>query len=84
MTKRIFFGNGDKPVRGRVDVIQVGPDCYLFTENQAEPPVEGELPFAIAQVLQKWMKATNVRVRETLPIVKDGGTIALFVWGDVP
>jgi hypothetical protein len=82
MGNRIFFGNGDKPVGGRVDVAELGADCYLFTANPAEPPPEDELPIAIAQVLQKWLKAVNVRVRETLPIIKDGGMIALFVWAD--
>jgi hypothetical protein len=82
MANRIFFGNGDESVRGRVDVRQIGPDCYLFVANHDEPPVVSELPFALAQVLQKWMQATGVRVRTTLPIVKAGDTIALFVWAD--
>jgi len=84
MANRVFFGNGDEPVRGRVDVTAVGKNCYLFAANKQEPPVEGEIPFAIAQVLQKWMKATSAHVRETLPIVKNGDTIGLFVWADVP
>jgi hypothetical protein len=33
-------------------------------------------------VLPKWLKENPVRVRETLPIVKGGNTIGLFVWFD--
>ena len=37
---------------------------------------------AIAQVLQKGIASTPVLVRETLPIIKGGSKVGLFVWWD--
>lgn len=73
-------GNGAS--KGLIDVLIVAEGCSLFHPNPQHPPPEDELPFAIAQVLQKWMASTPVRVRETLPIIKDGSMMGLFVWWD--
>ena len=73
-------GNGES--KGLVDVTPVCAGCSLFIPNPQQSPPEEELPVAIAQVLQKWMAANPVRVRETLPVVKGGNMVGLFVWWD--
>ena len=73
-------GNGHS--RGLVDVVVVCEGCALFTANPQQPPPEEEMPLAIAEVLQKWMRSNPVRVRETLPVIKGGNMVGLFLWHD--
>ena len=73
-------GNGHS--KGLIDVQKVGEGCVLLTSNVQKPPPDDELPFALAQVLQKWMLSEPVRVRETLPITNEGRTIGILVWFD--
>jgi hypothetical protein len=40
------------------------------------------MPVAISEVLQKWMLGNLVQVRVTLPIIRGGDMIGLFVWFD--
>lgn len=75
-----FNGHGKQEPKGLVDVVPLFEGCSIFVPNPKQPPPDDELPVALADVLQKWMLANAVRVRETLPIVKDGNTVALFVW----
>ena len=73
-------GNGAS--KGLVDVTLLSEGCSLLVANPQQPPPKDELPVAIAQVLQKWLLANPVRVRETLPIISGGDMIGLFVWWD--
>jgi hypothetical protein len=73
-------GNGHS--KGLIDVQPISAGCVLLTPNVQKPPPDDELPFALAQVLQKWMAAEPVRVREMLPITNAGRTIGIFVWFD--
>jgi hypothetical protein len=82
VANRLQGGGDGGAVRGLIDTVPVGEGCTLFTSNPQHPPPEGELPFALAQVLQKWMGPHPVRVRATLPVVSGGHTVALFVWWD--
>jgi len=74
-------GNGGAG-KGLVGVTAVCEGCVLFKANPQKPPPEDELPAALAEVLQKWMLSSPVRVRETLLIVPGGNLVALFVWYD--
>ena len=74
-------GNGGSG-RGLVDISEICPGFVLFKANPQKPPPDEEMPIAIAEVLQKWILANPVRVRETLPIVQHGNTVGLFVWFD--
>jgi hypothetical protein len=65
-----------------IDVTPVGRGCSYFAPNVQQPPPDDELHLAFGVVLQKWMNEQPVRVRATLPLVKDGNTVALFVWHD--
>lgn len=73
------LGNGSQH-RGKVDVNPVGEGCSLFIPNPQDPPPEDELPIAIAQIWQKWLANNPVRVRTTLPVIRSGDMIGLFVW----
>ena len=75
-----FNGNGKKPKRGLIDVVPIFEGCSVFVPNPDKPPPDDDMPIAIAEVLQKWLKDNPIRVRETLPITKGGNTVALFVW----
>jgi len=74
-------GNGGAG-KGLVDVSPICEGCCLFKANPQHPPPEEEMPVAISEVLQKWMLSNPVRVRETLPVVRRGNLIGLFVWFD--
>jgi hypothetical protein len=82
MTKRIETGGNGGGGKGMVDVTPVCDGCVLFKANPQQPPAEADMPFAITDVLQQWMLRSPVRIRETLPIIKGGNTIGLFVWFD--
>jgi hypothetical protein len=81
MSKRVETG-GNGGGKALVDVTVVCEGCVLFKANPQQPPPETEMPFAIADVLQQWMLRSPVRIRATLPIIKGGNTIGLFVWFD--
>jgi hypothetical protein len=71
-------GNGGQG-KGLVDVAPICEGCSLFLANPNDPPPEENLPAAISQALQKWMLSMPVRVRETLPVIRGGNMIGLFV-----
>lgn len=73
-------GNGGS--RGLVDAIAICEGFVLFKANPQHPPPDGEMPIALAEVLPKWLKDNPGRVRDTLPLVKDGNTIGVFLWFD--
>jgi hypothetical protein len=77
-----FNGDGAAGPRGQVNVTEITEDCALIIPNPQNPPREGDLPLDLAEVLQKWIFAKPVRVRATLPIVRKGNTIGIFVWWD--
>jgi hypothetical protein len=79
-----FGKSGNGATKGLVDLIPIGDGCSLFKANPQQPPPQEEMPIAIADVLQKWMFSTPVKIRETLPVIKDGNMIGLFVWWDKP
>lgn len=68
--------------KGLIDIATAGPCCVLFHANPQYPPPEHEMPIAISEVLQKWLTLNAVRIRTTLPVVKGGNMIGLFVWWD--
>jgi hypothetical protein len=84
MDIRNIFGRGGNGSSGKglVDVAPVCEGCSLLIPNPQDPPPDHDLPVAIAEVLQKWMTSQPVRVRHTLPIIRDGSMIGLFVWWD--
>jgi hypothetical protein len=84
MDFRQFFKNGNAPSgKGKVDVQPLVEGCSLLVPNPQDPPAESELPYAISQALQQWLASVPpMRVRETLPIIRKGNMIGLFVWWD--
>ena len=79
---RINHGGNGGAGKGLGDVEGIGPDCVLFKANPQKPPPEEEMPIAIGEVLQTWLKMESVRVRTTLPVVQHGHMIGLFLWFD--
>jgi hypothetical protein len=51
-----YDGNGD-PGPGLIDVTPVCDGCVLLVPNPQQLPPAGDLPVALARVLQKWMLA---------------------------
>jgi hypothetical protein len=68
--------------KGLVDIIELNEGCTLFGKNPQHPPPDREMPFAIGEVLQKWMQSNPLRIRTTFPVVSAGNTVGLFVWWD--
>lgn len=75
-------GHGDS--KGKVSVTEIQPGFAIFLANRDEPPDTEELPVAIADVLIRWIDERKVTVRHTLPIIKNGNMVYLFVWYDPP
>jgi hypothetical protein len=81
MHNRLFGGNGSS--KGFTNVIELGPGRVLFVASQSAPPPAEELPHALSQGLEQWLRSQPaVRVRSTLPILKGGDTIGIHVWCD--
>lgn len=81
MVNRLFGGNGDS--KGFTSVVPLGPGWVLFLASPSDPPPANDLPFALSQGLEQWLRSQpDVRVRCTLPITKDGNTIGIHIWYD--
>ena len=77
-----FEAAGNGGTRGLEDVTVICEGFVQFRPNPQHPPPANEMAIALAEVLPKWLKENPVRVREVLPLVKDGNTITLFLWYD--
>lgn len=76
-------GNGDGTSQKKLIHITVqGEGCVVLEPDAKQPPSLAELPIVLGQALLHWLKTNPVRVRATLPISKDGNTVALLVWFD--
>jgi hypothetical protein len=74
------FGNGSG--KHDIDVFELAPD-WVFLYPREREPFPPDLPMGLGRVLLKWFKdQENVRIRTTLPIIKDGNLIAVHVWFD--
>jgi hypothetical protein len=81
MHNRLFGGNGSS--QGFTNVIELGLGWVLFVASQSDAPPTEELPCALSQGLEQWLRSQPaVRVRSTLPILKGGDTIGIHVWYD--
>ncbi len=81
MVNRLFGGNGSS--KGFTNLIPMGTGWVLFVASQSDPPPPNELPYALSQGLEQWLKnQPGIRVRSTLPMIKDGNTIGIHVWFD--
>jgi len=79
MHNRLFGGNGSS--KGFTNMIEMGPGWVLFVASQSDPPPAEELPFALSQGLEQWLRSQPaIRVRSTLPITQAGDTIGIHVW----
>jgi hypothetical protein len=81
MHNRLFGGNGAS--KGLTNAVTLGPGWVLFLASQSDPPPAEELPFALSQGMEQWLRSQPaVRVRATLPIVSDGNTVGIHLWYD--
>jgi hypothetical protein len=81
MQNRLFGGNGSS--KGFTNVIELGPGWVLLAASPSDPPPADDLPFALSQGLEQWLKGKpGARVRSTLGIVRGGHTIGIHVWYD--
>jgi hypothetical protein len=81
MVNPLFGGNGSS--KGFTNVALMGPGWVVIAASQSDPPPSDELPYALSQGLEQWLKSQpGIRIRSTLPIVKDGNTIGIHVWFD--
>jgi hypothetical protein len=81
MHNRLFGGNGAS--KGYTNAVTLGPGWVLFLASPSDPPPAEELPFALSQAVEQWLKSQpGVRVRATLPIVSGGNTVGIHVWYD--
>jgi hypothetical protein len=73
-------GNGHDKVR--IHTTQIAHGYVIIHADDIKTIVDGT-PVFVSLTLEKWLKDNpTVRVRATLPIVKDGQTIAVHVWFD--
>jgi hypothetical protein len=75
-------GNGSRK-RGYVNKIEAGVGWVVFTASPSEPPPKDEIPIALNQALEQWLREDpTVRVRATLPIVLQGQMVLIHIWYD--
>ena len=73
--------------RFNISVTEVGDSAVIYpAESQFKKLAEIErLPILLSKTLFHWMSQNpQFRVRNTLPIVEDGYTVAIHVWFDRP
>lgn len=81
MHNRLFDGNGS--TKGLTVVTQLAPGWVVCAPSPSDPPPDEDLPYALSQGLEQWLRLhPSVRVRSTLPIVKNGSTVGIHVWYD--
>ena len=55
----------------------------IFQADEKRPPAPDMLPKLLSDSVANWVKQRpEITVRTTLPIVKDGQTVAIHVWYD--
>lgn len=81
MVNRLFGGNGSS--KGLTTATNLGPGWVIFAASKTDPPPPEELPFALSQGLEQWLRSQPaIRIRSTLPIVRNGNTIGIHIWYD--
>ena len=81
MHSRLFGGNGAS--KGVTNAVTLGPGWVLFLASQSDPPPSEDLPFALSQGMEQWLRSQPaVRVRATLPDVLDGNTVGICLGYD--
>jgi hypothetical protein len=81
MQNRLFGGNGSS--KGFTNAVTLGTGWVLLAASQSDPPPPDELPFALSQALEQWVKSKpTAQIRSTLGIVRGGHTIGIHVWFD--
>jgi hypothetical protein len=81
MLNRLFGGNGSS--QGTTNVVKLGPGWAVAFANPGHPPPADDLPYALSQGLERWLKELpGIRVRAALPIVRGGNAIGIHVWYD--
>ena len=66
-----------------VDRIDVGTGWLCFVPKPGTNPRPDRLPYALSRAIEDTFKQTpTLTVRETLPIVSNGNTMAIHVWFD--
>jgi len=69
-------------MEAKIDRIDCGDGWCLFTGGDPPPP-DDQLPFAMHEMLQRWLRQNpHLKVRTVFPIVRNGNTIAVHVWFD--
>jgi hypothetical protein len=69
--------------RIHVDRIDVGAGWLCFVSKSGTDPRPDRLPYALSRAIEDTFKQTpTLTVRETLPIVSNGNTVAIHVWFD--
>jgi hypothetical protein len=78
---RFHFGsNGHGENKGKIAATEMSPDCTVFYSSNEQPVEEAHMPASLAHVIPQWMEQRKAVVRATLPIVKDGNIVLVFVW----
>jgi hypothetical protein len=81
MQNRLFGGNGSS--KGFINAVDLAPGWTVLVASPGDPPPADEVPYALSQGLEKWLKSKpGAKVRSTLGIVRGGHTIGIHVWFD--
>jgi hypothetical protein len=66
-----------------IDRTQKDTGWVLFTPSPDEPPSPEATPSFLSKSVAKWVQQNSIiEVREMLPLVQDGNTVAIHVWFD--
>jgi hypothetical protein len=74
---------GQDDAKIEIGMVEMGPGWVLFVPAMAPKTDHVRVPKLLNQSLIYWLRSgAAATVRQTLPIVEDGNTIALHVWFD--
>jgi len=69
-----------EPDNEAVNRLDMAPAWAVFVAS-GTPPKPETLPLALSKAVSAWQKQTpTLTVRATLPIVRNGNTVAVHVW----
>ena len=71
-----------EPDNEAINRLDMGTGWAVFLAS-GTPPKPEDLPLYLSEAVAAWLKQTpSLTVRATLPIVRNGNTIAVHVWFD--
>ncbi len=82
MPDKISSGNGEPSHQVKIDLCVMGPG-WIAIEGGNPPPEPDQMAHFLCRTLNTWLKENpQVKVRATLPVIRNGNMMAIHIWHD--